>query len=126
MTLRQYFIWMIVATALCWLGWLSVIWMIDPAEAGLLGFFLFYAALCLALIGTFSVAGLGFRALARRQEPVSRHAATSFRQGVLLTVLMAGSLAMQSRSLLTWWNLMLFIITVTVLEFFLISFRSRR
>ena len=126
MTLRQYFFWMILATALCWLGWLSVVWMVDPAEAGVLGLFLFYAALSLALIGSFSVVGLGLRALARRQEPVSRHAATSFRQSVLLTGLMAGSLALQSRSLLTWWNLLLFVATMTVLEFFLISFRSGR
>src|SRR5688572_19215662 len=126
MTLRQYFFWMILATALCWIGWWSVVRVIDPAEGGLLGFFLFYAALCLALIGTFSVAGLAFRALTRRHEPVSRHAATSFRQSVLLTCLMAGSLMLQSRSLLTWWNLLLFIATMTVLEFFLISFRSGR
>jgi hypothetical protein len=126
MTLKQYFFWMVLATALCWLGWGSVIWMVDPAEAGLLGLFVFYAALCLSLIGTFSVAGLAFRALTRHHEPVSRHAATSFRQSVLLTGLMAGSLALQSRSLLTWWNLLLFIATMTVLEFFLISFRSGR
>lgn len=126
MTLKQYFFWMILATALCWLGWSSIVRMVDPAEAGILGLFLFYAALSLALIGTFSVVGLAFRALTRRHEPVSRHAATSFRQSVLLTGLMAGSLALQSRSLLTWWNLLLFIATMTVLEFFLISFRSGR
>lgn len=126
MTLRQYFLWMILSTGLCWLGWWSVIWMVDPADAGLLGLFLFYAMLSLALIGTFSVLGLGFRALRHRHEPVSRHATTSFRQSVLLTCLLAGSLALQSRSLLTWWNLMLFITTMTVLEFFLISFRSGR
>ncbi len=126
MTLRQYFFWMALATALCWLGWASVLWTIDPAGAGVLGLFLFYAALCLAFIGTFSIAGLAFRALAHRHEPVSRHAATSFRQSVLLTLLLAGSLALQSRSLLTWWNLMLFVATMTILEFFLISFRSGR
>ena len=126
MTLKQYFFWMTLATALCWLGWWSVVWTVDPAEAGLLGMSLFYAALCLSLIGTFSVLGLAFRALTHKHEPVSRHASTSFRQGVLLTGLMAGSMVLQSRSLLTWWNLLLFIATLTVLEFFLISFRSGR
>jgi len=126
MTLKQYFFWMILATALCWLGWGSVVWMVDPAEAGALGLFLFYSALALSLIGTFSVVGLAFRALRHRHEPVSRHAATSFRQSLLLTGLLAGSMALQSRSLLTWWNLGLFIATMTVLEFFLISIRSGR
>lgn len=126
MTLRQYLFWMALATALCWLGWLSVVWTVDPAEARLLGLALFYATLGLALLGTFSVVGLGARALVRRHEPISRHAATSFRQGVLLTCLMAGALALQAKSLLTWWNLLLFIGTMTTLEFFLISVRSNR
>ena len=126
MTLRQYLFWMALATALCWLGWLSVVWTVDPSETRLLGLVLFYATFCLALIGTFSVLGLGMRALVRRQDPVSRHAATSFRQSVLLTCLLAGALALQSNALLTWWNLLLFIGTMTVLEFFLISVRSGR
>ena len=126
MTLRQYLFWMALATALCWLGWLSVVWTVDPSETRLLGLVLFYATFCLALIGTFSVLGLGMRALVRRQDPVSRHAATSFRQSVLLTCLLAGALALQANALLTWWNLLLFIGTMTVLEFFLISVRSGR
>jgi hypothetical protein len=126
MTLRQYLFWMLLATALCWLGWASVVWTVDPVDAGALGAALFYATLCLALVGTFSVAGLAVRATARRHEPISRHAAVSFRQGVLLTCLLAGSLALQSRALLTWWNLLLFVATVTVLEVFLASIRSGR
>lgn len=126
MTLRQYLFWMLISTALCWLGWLSVIGMVDPAGAGWMGFFIFYAALCLSLIGTFSVIGLAARSLAHRHEPVSRHAATSFRQSLLLTAFLAGSLILQSHAMLTWWNLLLFVATLTVMEFFLISFRSGR
>lgn len=126
MTLRQYLFWMLISTALCWLGWLSIVSAVDPAGAGWLGFFIFYAALCLSLIGTFSIIGLAARSMLRRHEPVSRHAGTSFRQSLLLTVLLAGSLFLQSRSLLTWWNLLLFVATLTAMEFFLISFRSSR
>ncbi len=126
MTLRQYLFWMALATALCWLGWASVVWTIDPSEARALGLFLFYATLSLALIGTFSVTGLSVRALLRRHAPITRHAAASFRQGILLTLLLNGSLALQSHSLLTWWNLLLFVATMTFLEFFLISIRTGR
>ena len=126
MTLRQYLFWMLLLTALCWLGWLSIVGTVDPAGAGWLGFFIFYAALCLALIGTFSVIGLAARSYINRLEPVSRHASTSFRQSLLLTVFIAGSLMLQTHALLTWWNLLLFIATLTITEFFLISFRSSR
>lgn len=126
MTLRQYLVWMLLMTGLCWLGWWAVVSIVDPGGSGALGLALFYATLVLSLIGTFSIVGLAGRALARRHEPISRHASTAFRQSVLLTGLVAGSLALQSRSLLTWWNLLLFIATLTFLEFFLISVRSGR
>lgn len=126
MTLRQYLFWMLLSTALCWLGWLSVVFTIDPVNSGWIGFVVFYSALGLSLIGTFSVIGLAARSLLHRHEPVSRHAATSFRQSLLLTAFLSGSLILQSYALLTWWNLLLFVATLTVMEFFLISFRSGR
>ncbi|WKZ29291.1 MAG: hypothetical protein QY323_01015 [Patescibacteria group bacterium] len=126
MTFRQYLFWMGLSTALCWLGVFSIISIVDPLEGGILGVLLLYAALSLALIGTFSVLGMVVRAGLRRQEAVSRHVAVSFRQSLLLTLLVVGALILQSRTLLTWWNLLLFAATLTVLEFFLISFRSGR
>ena len=126
MTFRQYLFWMALSTALCWLGVFAVIQIVDPSEAGVLGVLLFYAALSLALIGTFSALGMVVRAGLHRHEAVSRHVAVSFRQSLLLTVLVVGSLVLQSRSLLTWWNLLLFAGTLTFLEFFLVSFRSAR
>lgn len=126
MTFRQYLFWMALSTALCWLGVFSIVNIVDPVEGGLLGLALFYAALSLALIGTFSVLGMLFRAMLRKHEAATRHVAISFRQGLLLTILVVGSLILQSRMILTWWNLLLFAGTLTVLEFFLISFRSGR
>jgi hypothetical protein len=126
MTLRQYLSWMLATTALCWLGWIAVVETIDPSEGGFLAFFLFYAALCLSLVGTFSVAGLVVRAIFGRHEPITRHATTSFRQSLLLTALLVGSLFLRSRALLNWWNLLLFISTLTAAEFLMISFRPSR
>ncbi len=117
---------MAISTALCWLGVFSIVGIVDPEEAGLLGLLLFYSAFSLALIGTFAMGGMVVRALLRRHEAVSRHIAVSFRQSLLLTVLFVGALALQSQALLTWWNLLLFAGTLVVLECFLISFRSAR
>jgi hypothetical protein len=126
MTFRQYLFWMALSTALCWLGVFSIVNIVDPLEGGALGLLLFYAALSLALIGTFSVLAMLFRALLRRHEAATRHVAVSFRQSLLLTVLVVGALILQSRTILTWWNLLLFAGTLIILEFFLISFRSGR
>ena len=126
MTLRQYLFWMLLSTALCWLGWFAVLETVDHATAGLLGFVLFYASFSLALLGTFAMIGLAARAQFKRHELISRHVSTSFRQGLLLTCLFGGALFLQSRSVLTWWNLLLFTGTLTVLEFFLVSIRSGR
>ena len=126
MTLRQYLFLMLITTLLCWLGWFSVVSSIDPAMSGSLGYVLFYSALSMALIGSFSMVGLFLRSLLRKEAPVSRHAAISFRQALLLTALMIGSLFLRSRSLLNWWNLLLFVSTLTAMEFFLISMRKSR
>lgn len=126
MTLRQYLTWMLFSTALCWAGWTAVVVTVDPSETGRLGFALFYATLALSLLGTFAIAGLLGRALFRRREAAVRHVASSFRQGLLLSGFVTGSLALQSHGLLSWWNLLLFVATLTVLEFFLISMRSVR
>ncbi len=126
MTLRQYLFWMLLSTALCWVGCFSIVTNLDPLTAGWPGFAMFYAILILALIGTFSMLGLALRALRHPGEPLSRHAAVSFRQSLLLAAFAAGSLFLQSRSLLTWWNLLLFLATLAVAEFFLASFRTGR
>lgn len=121
MTLRQYLLWMLLSTGLCWAGWAAVVVTVDPSETGRFGFALFYATLALSLLGTFAMAGLLGRALFRRREAAVRHVVSSFRQGLLLSGFVTGSLALQSRGLLSWWNLLLFVATLTVLEFFLIS-----
>lgn len=125
MTFRQYLALMIASTAVCWFGWFSVVRLIDPASAGLLGFALFYASLSLALIGTFAIIGLAGRAAVRPQEPAARHVSASFRQSLLFTTLLTGSLMLQSRSMLNWWNLLFFVGALTILELFLVSWRPQ-
>ncbi len=117
---------MALSTTLCWIGVFSIVNIVDPLESPTLGLVLFYAALSLALLGTFSALGMLSRTALRRHEAVTRHIASSLRQSLLLTALVVGALFLQSRTILTWWNLLLFAGTLVFLEFFLISFRSSR
>lgn len=116
---------MTLTTVVCWAAWAMIINITNPAEAGFWGFFFFYASLFLALAGTLSVIGFFIRKLVLKEELAFRHVAVSFRQAVLFAILVVGSLILQSKGLLTWWNILLFILVLTILEFFFISFKKQ-
>jgi hypothetical protein len=125
MTLKKYLILMSICTLFCWLAWVLVINYIDPTETGVLGFVFFYSSLFLAVLGTMSVFGFAFRMKIFKDELVYKQVGTAFRQAVMFGVLVVGSLFLQSKSLLTWWNIILFVLALTVLEFFFISYKKR-
>jgi len=106
-----------ISTVICWLSFLSVIFNISP-ESGFLAFLLFYISLFLSLLGTFFIIGFLIRALINRKVPLFRHLNISFRQSILFTILIIGSLALQASNLLRWWNLLFFLLFLIVLEFF--------
>jgi len=126
MNFRQYIVLMSISSCLAWLTWGFIIFDINPDEAGLGVFFLFYVSLLLAIACTLSIGGLAFRVwLLRQNEIVSRQAAKSFRQAILLATLLTGILYFQSKHILNWWVISLFIAVLTMLEFFLISYKSK-
>lgn len=125
MTLTKYLIYMALGTALSWGGWLVVINKMNPMEAGVPGFVFFYLTLLFALTGSLSIFGFLVRKFLVKGELAFRQVAVSFRQAILFSALVAGSLFLQSQKLLTWWNVILFILLLTVLEFLFISFKKQ-
>ncbi len=123
MSLNKYLFFMALGALISWGAWYLVLRTTDPLESGFLGFLFFYLTLFFALVGTFSVIGFFIRKLALKDELAFRHVVVSFRQAILFSILITGSLILQSLSLLTWWNIILFILALTVLEFFFISFK---
>jgi hypothetical protein len=120
MSLKNYLILMGFSTILCWASWLIVIFYVTP-DSGNLGLFLFYASLFLALAGTFSIIGFFIRYWFTSEEKLFKHIGIAFRQAILFSVLLTGCLILQSAHLLTWWNALLFILFLSILEtFFLI------
>lgn len=118
---------MIISSCLAWFTWGFIVFSISPDEAGLGVFFLFYVILLAAMGSTFSILGLFIRTLILKQNEIaSRLAAKSFRQAILLSILFTGILYFQSKHILNWWIIILFIAILTALEFFLISYRSRQ
>ncbi len=125
MTLKKYLILMSLCTLFCWLAFVLVINYIDPTEANFLGFLFFYFSLFLACLGTMSVLGFAIRMKIFRDEIVYKQVSAAFRQAIMFSILVVGSLFLQSKSLLTWWNILLFILALTVLEFFFISYKRK-
>ncbi len=127
MTLRTYLALMAVGTALSWGAVALIVVALDPAQTPTIVVVMLYASALLALTGTFSIAGLALRRTILRGEfLVSRQVAVSFRQAILLALLVVIALAFRSRSLLTWWNAALLAAAALLLEFFLAPQKPRQ
>jgi len=99
---------------------------IDPGQTGFFGFLFFYLSLFLALTGTIALVGLLIRSYTLKHEMIFRLVTRSFRQGLFFSVLIIGTLLLQSQRLLTWWNTIFLVIGLTALEFFFVSDKRRR
>ena len=126
MTFKDFLAVMAIATAAAWIGWIVVLVGIDPARAGFLGVLFFYVSLSAALLGTLTLAGAGVRVWRHPEELVSRQVERAFRQAILFTLLLIGSLALLSASLLRWWSVLLLIFALGAVELAFLSSRPQR
>lgn len=127
MTLRQYLILVGLGTLIGFVTLLTVLYNVNPFEAGFIGFVLFYLSAAMTLVGLLSLAGFGIRmAIYRHEGIVLREVTTAFRQACFLTLVLVGSLFLQSQSLLAWWNILIFVVVLTILELFFVSSRYSR
>ena len=126
MTLRQYLVLMTISTIFCWVIWVSVLYLIDPTTAGILGFIFFYLSFFLALAGTLSVLGLLLRMKFGKEEAVFKTVTTSFRQATMLGLLVVGALFLKSKDILTWWNTLFLVMAIVVSELFFVSYHKTK
>ena len=126
MNLRQYIILMIISSVLAWLTLCFVLIYTNPEDAGLGIFFLFYSTLLIALASSFSILGLIIRVwILKQYNSASYLASKSFRQAVLLSTLIIAVLYFQNKSILNWWVILLSIVILTMVEFFIISYKNK-
>lgn len=123
MTLKKYLLFMSLIAVVCWAGFVTVVNVINPFETGGYGYFLFYAMLFLATVATLSVFGFALRSKILQGELAFKQVAVTFRQGFWFGLLITLALWLQARDLLTWWNLLLLIVTLSVVEFFFLSLK---
>ena len=124
MSLKQYLIILGICTGLCWLGWLLVILLINPYQAGWMAFMFFYLSLAFALLGSFAIIGFMFRLRVLKKDEIAHKGINiASRQSVLFTVLILLALFLQSQRFLTWWNLVILALVVALVEMFFVSYK---
>ncbi len=113
------FIWlMVAATAASMLGWVYILLHVDPGEAGIVGFVLFYLTLFASSVGLLTLAGVTVRVHVRkRQATAFREVRVAFRHGVLLSFVAILSLALSANGLLNFWWFLGFVIVIGGIEY---------
>lgn len=123
MSLTKYLVFMILATLLCWAAFLIVLYNVDPFSTVGLGLVLFYLSLLFTLIGTLSLVAFIIRYIFNKNQFITQQVIASFRQAILFSVLVVVALYLQSKELIAWWNLLILIVLLVVVE---IGFSSKR
>lgn len=123
MSFRSYLIIMSLATVAAWIAWAVVLHGVDPTRSGMVGFLLFYLTFIMAIFGTISILGLLIRLWRSKTELPSRMAIRSFRHGILLSILLTGSLILFSQTWFRWWTMLLVVLIITLIEMAFLSSR---
>jgi hypothetical protein len=121
MSLKAY-IWGIRIVTLLSLGaFVCVVKFVDPDAAGLVGKILFYVSVFFFLSGFFNLLLLFLRKRKANAENAFSNIGLSFRQGILLALFSIGLLIMQSFRVLIWWDGLLLLAGIFIIELYFVS-----
>jgi hypothetical protein len=124
----QAYVWaMGVASLMAWLGWVVVLFRVDPTETGAIGLLLFYVTLFAGLSGTFAVGGVLYRIFVlKRQQLVMREVRISFRHAVMVALVAALSLALSAQAWLSWWNMLGIVCLASFIEYVFVTIEESK
>ncbi|MFA6529246.1 MAG: hypothetical protein WCT46_06985 [Candidatus Gracilibacteria bacterium] len=118
---KKYLQPLMMAGIVSWIGFSVVLTKLDPYESTGLALSLFFLSLLIALTCTFSVIGFYLRKWLTSNEVSISYVNTSIRQGLLLSLCTLISLAFLLLGVLTWWNGLLVVTVIVLLEFYVTS-----
>lgn len=124
MTTRGFSLIIFLGTVISWINFLAVLFYIDPYQAGLPGLIFLYLSAILAFIGTLYLIGYLLRKRFVRYQPSFQRLRVAWRQAIWFTTLLVGLVYLYHNNLLTFLNLILLVVILTVLEFFFISYKK--
>jgi hypothetical protein len=121
MTLRAYVWGILIITLFSFVAFLGVLIYVDPEKSGLAGKAVFYAVLLFFLGGIFNLFLLWLRNKMLGKELMAVNISLSFRQGFLLAVLTIGILILQGMRMLVWWDGLLLVVGIFLIELYFLS-----
>ena len=121
MTLRRYLTFIAVGTGISWLAWLLVLFRVSPDQVGGWGVALFFISLFMTLWGTLTLLGMVVRFLFLKQEIIYYQVLNSYRQGAFASLILVLILVLQSFRILAWWNALLLVVGLSVVEYYFLS-----
>jgi hypothetical protein len=121
MTLKSYVWGMRIVTLFSIVALFLAINYLDPESSGTAGKILFYLVLFFVLSGFFNLFLLWLRRNMTTSETAFYNVGLSFRQGVLLALLFIGLLILQSFRVLVWWDGLLLLAGIFLVELYFLS-----
>ncbi len=125
MNLPVYLTGLVLATFLAGICLAAILVYFDPNSASALVLILFYLSLFIGITGLFTLIGLSIRRISQKRKfplPLSRflrQLEVSFRQGLLLSLVLISALILQSQRILAWWHLLVLVALVGLAEWWL-------
>jgi hypothetical protein len=128
MPYARFLVFMAIATLLGLLGWIYVLFSIDPFTSGWIGPVSFYVSLGVVCVGGFFLLGALLHRLTSKEGPVlPRHVRAWFRRSFLLSLGTIVSLLLASIDRFSFLVFFLFLLVLFLLEgFFLFVHQGRR
>ena len=124
MTLKSYLWGIRISTAISFAAWVLVLKQIDPEKNGLPGQLLFFVTALLFLSGLFILFFTWMRkATSGYEEVASSNIGISFRQGILMAMLVCLLLVLQQYRILTWWDGALSVAGILLIELYFLTRR---
>lgn len=110
-----------ICTFLSLLAFIFVIYAIDPEIAGVSGKIIFYSILFFFLGGIFILTLTWMRARPEKDELTFSELGISFREGILLSILVVALLVLQSFRILVWWDGLLVVAGIFLIELYFLT-----
>lgn len=98
-----------------------IVYYLDPEKTGLFGLILFYLTLFFAFSGFFNLVLIWARKKALDGETAFSNVGLSFRQGILLALILVIILILQGLRMLFWWDGLLAVAGVFLIELYFLS-----
>lgn len=106
--------------------WLLILFNYNPFKADMLTITVFFACLLIWLTGLITLIGFYIKVKANNHEVIYSLLMPTIRQSLLISLAIVGLLLLSSLRVLNWWDALMLIITMALLELFFKTKQSNK